>query len=191
MVSLAALFCVTVAFVASGPSLYGLNGYNGMDAYFGLTIIYDRPLMAGLLVLFVQSFANDLEMRPQRGYIDHLIAAMLLNTLFLAKISGLVVGLAIVVLGSILRGPFWRNLVGISLVLLLLAGMVAIDFAVTGTSFSGVIQEYRMAAQGRVGAVSPQEVLWFARRPRILGVVLLMILFVISRPIREGYKYNW
>ena len=147
--------------------------------------------MSGLLVLFVQSFANDLDVRPQRGYIDHLIAAVLLNTLFLAKISGLVVGLAIVVLGSILRGPFWRNLVGISLVFLFLAGMVAIDFAVTGTSLSGVIHEYRMAAQGRVGAITPQGVLWFARRPLILGVVLLMVLFVISRPIRAGYKDNW
>jgi uncharacterized membrane protein YhdT len=86
VVGLAALFCITVAFVASGPSLYGMN------QYFGLACVYDRLLMSGLLVLFVQSFANDLDVRPERGYIDHFTAAFLLNTLFLVKISGLVVG---------------------------------------------------------------------------------------------------
>jgi hypothetical protein len=52
---LAALFCMTVAFIASGPCIYGVNGY-GMSAYFGLTFIYDRPLMAGLLVLICAEF---------------------------------------------------------------------------------------------------------------------------------------
>jgi len=95
--------------------------------------------MSGLLVLFVQSFVNDLDARPERGYIDHFIAALLLNTLFLIKISGLVVGLAIVVVGSILRGPFWRSLVGISVVLLFLVVIMAIDFVITGTSLFPVL----------------------------------------------------
>src|SRR5947209_1440936 len=102
MVGLAALFCITVALIASAPSLYGMN------QYFGLACVYDRLLMSGLLVLFVQSFANDLDARPERSYIDHFTAAFLLNTLFLVKISGLVLGLAMVGVGSILRGPFWR-----------------------------------------------------------------------------------
>lgn len=179
---LAALFCVTVAFVASGPSLYGMN------QYFGLTVVYDRPLMSGLLVLFVQSFANDLDVRPQRGYVDHLIAAVLLNTLFLAKISGLVVGIVIVVVGSILRGPFWRSLLGIFVVLLFLSIMMSFDFVVTGTSLPGVIQEYWMAAQGRVGPVSAGVALWIARRPLVLGVVGLVSLYAVSRPITGGNK---
>jgi hypothetical protein len=142
--------------------------------------------MSGLSVLFVQSFANDLDVRAERGYIDYFTAAFLLNTLFLAKISGLVVGLAIVVVGLILRGPFWRSLVGIFWVLLFLAVMVAVDFVVTGTSLSGVIQEYRMAGQGRVGFVSALDVLWFGRRLPVLAVVVLMALYAISRPGREG-----
>jgi hypothetical protein len=180
--SLAALFCITVAFVASGPSLYGIN------EYFGLAIVYDRLLMSGLLVLFMQSFANNLDERAERGYIDYFIAACLLNILFLVKISGLVVGLAIVVVGSILRGPFWRSLVGISLVSLFLAVMVTIDFVITGTSLSPLIQEYRMAAQGRVGAYSALDVLWFASRWTVLGVVVLMALYTVSRPNSEGGK---
>jgi hypothetical protein len=58
---LAALFCGAVAFVASGPSLYGMN------EYFGLTVVYDRLMGAALLGLFLQSFANDLHWRAERG----------------------------------------------------------------------------------------------------------------------------
>ena len=70
---LAALFCMTIAFVASGPSIYGFSHY------FSFCLSYDRLFMSGLLVLFVQSFANDLDARRERGYIDHLIAALLKN----------------------------------------------------------------------------------------------------------------
>jgi hypothetical protein len=179
---LAALFCITVAFVGSGPSLYGMN------QYFGLACVYDRTLMAGLLVLFVQSFANDSNARLERGYIDHFIAAFLLNIIFLIKISGLVIGLAIVVVGSILRGPLWRSLVGISRVLLFFGAMVVADFVVTGTSLSGVLEEYRMAAQGRVGAISALDVLWFGRRLSVLAVIVLMVVYTVSRESTEGGK---
>jgi hypothetical protein len=181
-VGLAALFCITVAFVASGPSIYG-DTHN-----FGLAVLYNRLLMSGLLILFVQNFANDLDSRPERGYVDHFTTAFLLNTLFLVKISGLVAGLAIVVVGLILRGPFWRSLVAISLVLLILAVMVAIDFVITGSSLSPVIQEYRMAAQGRVGVIAVHDVLWFASRLPVLGVVVLITLYAVSRPDKEGNK---
>jgi hypothetical protein len=181
-VGLAALFCITVAFVGSGPSLYGMN------QYFGLACVYDRTLMSGLLVLFVQNFANDLNDRPERSYIDYLISAFLLNIIFLVKISGVVIGLAIVAVGLILRGPFWRSLVGISRVLLFLGAMVVADFVVTGTSLSGVIQEYRLAAQGRVGAISALDVLWFSRRLPVLGVVVLMAVYTVSRTAKGDGK---
>ena len=100
----------------------------------------------------------------------------------MVKISGLVVGIGIVATGLILRGPFWRSLVGITLVLLFLTVMVAIDFIITGTILSAVIHDYRMAAQGRVGAISPRDALWFARRFPVLGVVGLLCLYVVSRP---------
>jgi hypothetical protein len=183
---LAALFCITVAFIASGPSLYGMN------KYFGLTVVYDRPLMSGLCVLFLHAFANDFDYRTERGYIDHFISAFLLNILFLAKITGLVVGLAIVTAGLVFRGPFWRSVVGICLVLLFLTLMMAVDFAATGTSLSGVIHEYSLAAEGRAGPVSVEDVLWFARRLPVLGVVAVMALYAVSRPIGVGGKgYLW
>ena len=181
----AMLFCITVAFIASGPSIYGYNQYISM------TMSYDRLLMGSLCVLFVQSFANDVDARPERGYIDHLTTAFLLNTLLLIKISGLVVGIAIVVVGSILRGPFARSLVAIAVILLFLAIIVAIDFAVTGTSLFAVIHDYRMAAQGRVGAISPRDALWFARRFPVLAVVGLIGLYVVSRPGSCGARLLW
>jgi hypothetical protein len=66
---LAALFCITVAFEASGPSIYG------WIRDFGMSLFHDRLLMSGLSVLFVQSFANDLDSRRERNYIDDFIAA--------------------------------------------------------------------------------------------------------------------
>ena len=181
MAGLAALFCITVAFVASGPSLYGMN------EYFGLTVIYDRPLVAGLLILFVQIFARDLDHQDHR-YIDYLLSAFLLNLLFLAKISGLAVGLAILVAGMAFRGPLRRSLIAICMVLLVLVIMIAIEFIASGTSFYGVIKEYHLAAEGRVGPVSVQTVLWFARRLPVLGVVAAMTLYAVSRPSRDGDK---
>jgi hypothetical protein len=182
---LAALFCTTVAFVASGPSLYGEN------QYFGLTVVYDRLMVAALLVLFLQSFANDWHIRSDRGLTDYFVSGILLNLLFLTKISGLAIGLATIVAGSLMRGPFRRSFVSIALTLLFFSVLLTIDFVLTETSLSGLIQEYRLAAQGRVGAISVggfQGALWFARRLPVLGVVAAMTLYAVSRPIREPDK---
>jgi hypothetical protein len=181
----ATLFCITVALVASGPSIYGYN------QYIGAAMSYDRLIMAGLLVMFVQSFANDLDVRPERGYIDHLTSGFLLNILLLIKISAVVVGIVILTIGLILRGPFSRSVLAIALVLMILGVMATIDFAVTGTSLSAIIHDYRMAAEGRVGAISPREALWFARRVPVLAVVGLMGLYVVSRPSRCCSHLLW
>jgi hypothetical protein len=176
---LAALFCITVAFEASGPSVYG------MTQDFGMSLAHDRLIMSSLVVLFVQSFANDLDSRRERDYIDHVTAAFLLNILFLVKISGLVIGLAIMVGGCIVRGRFSRRLVEIPLVLLFLAVMMAIDFVITGTSAFAVIQEYRLAAQARAESFSVRDVLWFASRLPVFGVVVLLALYAA---LRSGIK---
>ena len=152
---------------------------------FGMALSYDRLLMSALLVLFVQSFANDSDSRRGSDY-DYFTAAFLLNILFLVKISGLVLGLAIVVAGLIIRRRFLRSLGGISLVLLFLAVMVAIDFMITGTSLQPVIQDYMLAFQARTGSKSVLDALWIALQLPIFGVVVLMALYAISRPRRVG-----
>jgi hypothetical protein len=175
-----------VAFEAFGPSIYGWT------RDFGMALFHDRLLMSGLSVLFVHSFANDLDLRRERNSIDDFIAAFLLNILFLVKISGLILGLAIVIAGYIVRGRrFSRTLLDIPLILLFLAVMVAMDFVITGTSLFPVIQEYRLAAQAETGSFSVLDALWFASLLRVFGVVVLMALYVISRPGRETSGNLW
>ena len=182
---LAALFCITVALEASGPSIYGWSHD------FGMTLFHDRLLMSALSVMFVQSFANDLGPARPREYVDHFTAALLLEILFLVKISGLVVGLAIMLGGLVVRGRFSRRLGDIAQVLLLLAVMVAIDFVVTGTSFSPVIHEYWLAAQARTGSYSVRDALWYASLLPVLGVVVLMVLYAVSQPGRASSGNLW
>jgi hypothetical protein len=182
--ALAALFCITVAFTASGPSNNGSHD-------FGMALTYNRLITAGFAVLFVQSFAKDSDFQRDRDYIDLFTAAFLLNILFLVKISGLVLGLAIVAGGLIVRVRLTRGLVDFLLILLFLAIMVAIDFVITGTSLFPVIHDYRLAAQARIGSYSVLDALYFASRWPILWVVALMALYAVSQPDREGSGNLW
>jgi hypothetical protein len=188
MEGIAALFCMTVAFVATGPSIYGI------PSQFGATLSYDRLLMAGLLVLFVHSFAKDLPARLDRGYTGIVITAVLLNIIFLVKISGVFIGLAIIIGGSVLHGHLKRNMAHVCLLLLVFAGMVAIDFIITGIDFSAMIRDYRMAGQGRIGAVSAGDILAFAgfepHHLPVLAVVVLLALYAVSRDSEEGGGNN-
>ena len=182
---LAALFCITVAFEASGPSIYGLT----QD--FGMAGSYNRLLTSGLVVLFVQSFTNNLDSRRERDYIDYLTTAFLLNVLFLVKISAVVLGLALVAGGCIVRGGFSRSIVKLSLVLLFLTVMLAIDFVITGTSLAPVIQDYRLAAQARAGSYSVLDALWFASQLPVVGVGALIALFAAWPPGQRSRGNMW
>ena len=172
---LAALFCITTAFLASGPSIYGY------PHFFGFSSSYNRLMMSGLLVLFVQNLTYNSSGSSDCGYTDHLTAALLLNVLFLIKISGLVVGLAMLAMRFSLRGDFWRHLRANILILLFLAGLVTVEVFITKTNPSEALHEYRMAAQGRMGFVSALDVLWFASQWPILVVVGLTIFYAVSR----------
>jgi hypothetical protein len=180
MAALAGLFCITVAFAASAPSIYGKS------AEFGMALVYDRLLVSGLLVLFVQSFANDVDLRQEGAYIDLCCAAFLLNILFLTKISGLFLGLTIVAGGFFVFGRLVQGLAGFSLILVFLGAMIAIDFIITGTNLYPVIQEYRLAAQAKMESYSIIDGIWFASRLAVFGAVVLMVLYAISRPDRES-----
>jgi hypothetical protein len=69
-----------------------------------MAMSYDRLMMAGLAVLFVQSLANHSDRSAAHGrYVIlgavstyNFTAAFLLNMIFLIKISGLVVGVGVV-----------------------------------------------------------------------------------------------
>jgi hypothetical protein len=76
-------------------------------------------------------------------------------------------------------------------VLLFLAVMVAIDFAITGTSLSPVIQEYKLAAQARTGFYTVLDAIGFASELPLLAVVVLMTLYAVSQPRRESSGSLW
>jgi hypothetical protein len=183
-IGLAALFCITVAFIASGPSTYG-DTHN-----FGIAVTYNRLIISALSVLFVQSFAADRRRPVERGIVDYLIAAILLNILFLVKISGLIVGIAIVVIGMIVRDRFWRCTVGIVMVFIFLTIMIAMDFAVTGSDFISVILEYRAAAQGRVGALVFRDLLSSSTQLPLLAIVLLLAVYVDKEDHKRQITYH-
>lgn len=184
---LAALFCTTVAFETSAPSIYGYVHD------FGMSLFYDRLLVSALLVLFVQSFVNDPDSRRERDYIDHFTAAFLLNLLFLVKISGLALGLVIIVGGCIVRRRvrFLPSLVDISLVLLFVAVLLAGDFVITETSFFPVIRQYGLAAQAMTGSHSVRDALWYASLMPVLGVVALMVLYAVSGSGKDNGGSLW
>jgi hypothetical protein len=182
---IAALFCITVALEASGPSIYG-------DVlHFGMSLSYDRLLMSAFSVLFVQTFVKNLNCENGRDFFDHLICAFLLNILFLVKISGLILALAIVPAGYIVRGRPLRGLIDGAQVLLLLAVMLAIDFVVTGTSLTPVIQDYKLAAQARTGAYSALDGLGYSFEWTVIGVIVLMALYAVAQSGRENTGNLW
>ncbi len=182
---LAALFCITVAFEATGPSIYGL------PHDYGMAISYDRLIMSALAVLFVQSFAGDSNSRRAPDYLALFVAALLLNILFLIKISGLVVGLLIVGAGFFVRGRFARGAADIFLIALLLVAMLALDFVATGTDLSAVIHEYQLAAKARTGAYSVRDGLRFALQWPILSTAALISLYAVSRPSGQNRTGCW
>lgn len=186
---LSALFCVTVAFEASAPSVYGFT------KDFGMTLVYDRLIMASLLVLFVQSFARGWDLPEKGHYFGLFVAALLLNTLFLLKISGPIVGLAIILGGfAIARRPFLQRVGDTSIILCLFFAMVAVDFVITGTRLSPLIEDYRLAAQARTGAYSFRDVISFSLQLPLMAVIALMVLYSLSQhasPNRGALMRCW
>jgi hypothetical protein len=181
--SLAVLFCVTVAVEATASSIYNL------PHQFGMAVSYDRLTVASLSVLFVLSFAKSTNWH--RWYVDCLVAALLLDILFLVKISGFAFGLAIVVGGCFVQGNYLRGARSVILTVLILAGLLVGDFISTGTDLIAIIQQYRLAAQARVAPYSVSDGLWFASRSTVLGMAALMVFYAVSPPEKMEKESLW
>jgi hypothetical protein len=176
-VLLSALFCITVAVEASAPSVYGTT------RDFGMALVYDRLIMAGLLVLFVQSFARGWDSRKEHSILYLFGVAVVLNTLFLIKISGLFAGIAILAAGEfVVSRPLSRRVIDVLVVAGFLCVMIVADFLVTGTKLAPVIAEYQLAAQAQSGTYSLRDAVSFAVQWPVLLVVLLLSLYWLSKP---------
>lgn len=176
-VLLSALFCITVAVEASAPSVYGTT------RDFGMALVYDRLIMAALLVLFVQSFARGWDTRDKHSTIYLFAVALVLNALFLIKISGLFAGIVILAAGElVVSRPLARRAIDVLVVAAFLCAMIVADFVVTGTKLAPVIAEYQLAAQAQSGTYSLRDAMSFALQWPVLLAVLLLILYGLSRP---------
>lgn len=142
---LALLFCVTLAFQVSGPSVYETS-----PRELGMVGFYDRHIVSALAVLFLQTFGNRPILSKRDNAIEVGLAACLLNIMFLIKISGFLLGLMILLAGCLLRGRTGHRLLNLCAALAVFAAITAIEFKITGLELTPIIQDYELAAHARL-----------------------------------------
>ena len=172
---LAWLFCVTLAFQLSEPTIFGNHVLLGMSGF------YDRQIVAALAVLFLQTFSGGSRLSWRESVLEITLAAFLLNILFLLKISGLVVGLMMLLAGCLLQGRAVHRLVNLGAALLLFGAITAIEFNLAGLEFLPVIQDYELAAHARLTHSFMDLVRGVVFSGRLVGSVALLVLFAASR----------
>jgi predicted tellurium resistance membrane protein TerC len=138
------LVCAVVAFEASAPSVYGWSVFmTGMAGY------YNRVTVAALAVLFLQSFIKPRGSPPSHIVWDAAITAVLLDVLFLVKISAFILGIGVIMIGEVafrLR-PLRNTVKFLMMICLLLAIMLAADLALSGTNPEDFFDTYQAAAE--------------------------------------------
>jgi hypothetical protein len=172
---LGSLFCVTLAFQLSEPTIFGNHLLLGMSGF------YDRQIVCALAVLFLLTFSGDSTLSRREHVLEIALAAFLLNVLFLLKISGLVVGLMILLAGCLLPGRAVRRLLNLCAALLLFAAITAIEFKITGLELLPVIQDYQLAAHARLTHSFMDLVRGVVFSGPLVGSIALLVLFAVSR----------
>ena len=171
---LALLFCVTLAFLLSAPT-----GYEGSRTDLGMAGIYNRHVVSALSILFLQTFGG--ASAPRRtSTTDIVLAAVLLNVLFLTKISGVVLGLMILFAGCLLRGRTTQQVVALCATVLVFATVTAIELKVTGLELTPIIQDYELAAHARL-AYSFYDIIKAIFSGPLVGSLALLVFFAVSR----------
>lgn len=178
--SLAWGFCLTLAFIVSGPSIEGT-----LAMWIGMAEFYNRLVIGALSVLFLLAFAT--ESSPERSFrlSDALIAAVLLNIMFLVKISGPILGLGVLAAGSLLPRAMARRATMLALALLVFAALTALELGATGLHIVALWREYASAGLVRVPG-SAVRVAYGLAASDTLFVIALLALFMLSRPPQAG-----
>jgi hypothetical protein len=175
--NLTLLFCVTLAFQVSAPTVYG-SSWNDV----GISQFYNRHIIGALAVLFLQTFAGGPTSSKRENAIEFAIAGCLLNIMFMIKISGFLLGLMILFAGCLLRGRIAHRLLSLCAAVLVFAAITAIEFKATGLEFVPVIQDYGLAARARLTYSFSDLVRGVLTWP-FLSSVALLILFAVSQPL--------
>jgi hypothetical protein len=137
------LLCAVIAFEASAPSVYGWPIVS-----LGMSAFYNRISVAALIVLFVQCFARAPNEAKEERKFEILSCAILLNVMFLVKISALALGLAIIV-GAYAFRFCQFSVRDLAVTGLLFVAMVVLDFWLTGMTPAGLLHDYWEAASVR------------------------------------------
>ena len=143
--NLALLFCVTLAFQVSAPTVC-----NSSLTHWGIGEFYNRLINSALAVLFLQTFAGGLTSSKREHASEVAVAACLLNIMFLTKISGFLLGVMILSAGCLLQGRIIHRLLSLCATLLAFAAITAIEFKMTGLELLPIIQDYELAAHARL-----------------------------------------
>jgi hypothetical protein len=172
---LAYVFCIALSLVVSSFSP-GSDGWT-----IGLAMYFNHLVEGALAVLFLQMFVAKPDTGRGIDKFEVLIAAFLLNILFLVKISGALIGLGIVFAGCLFSRPIQDGLKSVVAILLLFVLMLVMDFVVTGLEVMPVLREYALAAQPRAALLSPYFVGLSLGAWASLGSITALLVFALSQ----------
>src|SRR6266446_2264826 len=133
------LACGVLAFEAAGPGVYGWSVFT-----MGMAAFYNRLSAAALAALFLQWFADRRSSEHPQLVSEALIAATLLNVLFLVKISALALAAIMIAASLVVRSqPLQRTVCLVVLVSIIFTAMVAADLVLAGVTPDAIIHDYR------------------------------------------------
>ena len=176
---LALLFCVTLAFQLSAPTAYEFS-----PPSLGMGDFYNRHIMSGLAVLFLQTFGGRPISSTRENAIEVALSAFLLNIMFLTKISGFLLGLMILLAGCLLQGRTAHRFLSLCAAVLLFATITTIEFKATGLELLPIIQDYALAAHVRL-AYSFHDLARGVVSWPLVSSVTLLVLFAVSQRLGE------
>ena len=166
------LTCGVLAFEASGPGVYGWSVFT-----MGMAAFYNRLSAAALAALFLQWFADRRSSQHPQLVSEALIAATLLNILFLVKISALALAAIIIAASLVVRSrPLLPAVRLVLLVSIIFTAMLATDLVLAGVTPDAIIHDYREAAAVRSNLASWDGV-W--RALKSLAVIVSALLLTI------------
>ena len=174
---LALLFCVTLAFQVSGPSVYETS-----PRELGMVGFYDRHIVSALAVLFLQTFGGGPILSKRENAIEVALTACLLNIMFLIEISGFLLGLMILLAGCLLRGRYSHRLLNLCAALAVFAAITAIELKIAGVELTPIIQDFELAAHARLVYSFYGVVNGVFSWPLVSSVTLLVLFAFSQRP---------
>jgi hypothetical protein len=176
-------YCLLVgavlAFEASAPSVYGWSIFmTGMAAY------YNRLSVAALAVLFLQFFTGQSK-RSHSGLMAECgTAAILLNILFLVKISAFILGIGIITTSTLALRPrsFPSTAKMLMALFLLLTVVVAADLVIAGTNPVDFLHIYQAAAATKLSPLSGNSIERILKSWSLVVSVLLLVIYARRPP---------